>query len=34
VKRQPVAGQAMRVIVTESGQAFLRENGRPLRAGH
>lgn len=34
VKRQPVEGQAMRVIVTETGQAFLRENGRPLRPSH
>lgn len=34
VKRQPVEGQAMRVIVTETGQAFLRENGRPAGPRH
>lgn len=34
VKRQPVEGQPMRVIVTETGQAFLRENGRPPGPRH
>lgn len=34
VKRQPVEGQPMRVVVTETGEAFLRENGRSLRTSH
>jgi hypothetical protein len=34
VKREPVAGQAMRVTVTATGQEFLRENGRPTGPSH
>jgi hypothetical protein len=34
VKREAVQGQAMRVIVTQIGEEFLRENGRPLGTRH
>ncbi len=34
VKREPVPGQVMRIVVTATGQEFLRKNGRPPGPRH